>query len=145
MTDIRITVVLFVSQVSTLIARPLAYGSSLAADRFEAVTVSSDSAATQRLRKDWAALGIDVPLVIIWSEGGEFLRPAIKYVRSLRPAADHSVLVLIPELVARHWYETILHNHAGALLMAALWEIPWVIVVSIPVRLDAKPNSQDSE
>ena len=98
----RITVLLFVTHVNALVARALAYGHSLTASRFEAVTIATDDAALRTLQRDWAALSTDVPLVVVHSADGEFLRPALRYVRSLVPSRDHSVLVLLLKLVVSH-------------------------------------------
>lgn len=138
----RITLLLFVAQVSTITAQAIAYGSSLAADRFEAVTVAVDPDALRRLQEDWVSLGVEVPLVIVESGNQEFLRPAMRYVRSLGPAPDHSIVVLIPELVVNHWYEAVFHNQCGSRLKAALRDIPWVVVVDVPMRY---PQTQESE
>ncbi len=138
----RITVLLFVAQMNTIAAQALAYGASLAAERFEAVSVAVDPRAVERLREDWVSLGVRVPLVIVESTGQGFLGPATRYVRSLGPAPDHSIVVLIPELVVDHWYATIFHNQSEARLKAALQDIPWVVVVSVPLHY---PQTQKSE
>jgi len=139
----RVTLVLFVAKVNALTAQALAYGRSLNADQFEAVNVAMDTASQQRLRGEWAALNVDIPLVVVRSINYEFLRPATQYIRSLRPGPDHSVLVLIPELVVEHWYQAILHNRSGTRLTDALSEIPWVVVASVPLQLSL--NTQESE
>ena len=138
----RTTIVLFVAQVNKLTARALALGNSLAADRFEAVTVTSDSAELQRLRRSWVALGVDVPLAVIANDSDEFVRPAERYVRSLGPGPNHTVVVLIPELVVKHWYEKVLHNQTGVRLKAALLRIPWVAVINVRLSLSSEARKK---
>ena len=138
----RTTIVLFVAQVNELTGRALVLGNSLAADRFEAVTVTSDSAELERLRRSWTALGVDVPLVVIANDSDEFVRPAEQYVHSLGPRPNHTVIALIPELVVEHWYQKVLHNQTGARLKAALMEIPWVVVINVGLSLSSQARKK---
>ena len=138
----RTTVILFVAQVNHWTARALAVGSSLSADRFEAVALTRDTASQQQLRRNWTALDVDVPLVVVATRAGEFLRPATQYVRSLRPASQHTIVVLIPELLVKHWYEKIFHNQSGSRLKAALLRIPWVVVINVPLQPDRYPQAK---
>ncbi len=65
----------------------------------------------------------------------EFVKPALAYVRSLEPGPDHTVAVVIPEFVVEHWWENLLHNQNALRLKGALYLIPWVVVMSIPLHL----------
>ena len=136
----RTTAVLFVSQVNELTARSLAIGSSLRAERFEAVTVSSSESGLARLRSDWAALGVSVPLRVLPADPGRFVPTAVRYVRSLGPGPHHNVVVVIPELVVEHGWQNLLHNQNALRLKAALLRIPWVMAMNVPVPLDNAPQ-----
>jgi hypothetical protein len=138
----RTTVVLFVARVNELTARALALGNSYRADRFEAVTVMSDPAALQLLRRNWTALGVEVPLRVVSSHQAEFGQAAAQYVRSLDPGPDHTVIVIIPELVVKHWYESFFHNQRALRLRAALHRIPWVVVMNVALHLGATPRPE---
>jgi len=140
----RTTIVLFVAQVSELTARALAFGNSLIADRFEAVTLARDTAGQQRLRRDWRALGADVPLVVATSRFGRFTWAAAQYVRSLAPGPDHTVVVIIPALVTRNRYKNVLRSRSVVRLKATLLRIPWVVVVNLPLHLEARPSTGNS-
>jgi hypothetical protein len=137
----RTTIVLFVAQVDELTARALAFGKSLAADRFEAVTLTSEATRQQHLRRDWQALGADVPLVVVSSRLGGFMQPAAQYVRSLAPGPDHTVVVIIPQLVAKHRYKNVFRNRSALRLKATLLKIPWVVVITLPLHLEARPGT----
>ena len=134
----RTTVVLFVSQVNELTARSLAAASSLTAERFQAVTVTSNEAALARLRSDWQALGVDVPLQALPVDEGRFVSTAVRHVRSLQPSPQHSVMVVIPELVVERRWQNLLHNQIALRLRAALLRLPWVMVMSVPVVMSAR-------
>ena len=54
---------------------------------------------------------------------------------SLKPGPDHTVAVVIPEFVVEHWWENLLHNQNALRLKGALYLVPWVVVMSIPLHL----------
>ncbi|OFW60400.1 MAG: hypothetical protein A2133_02750 [Actinobacteria bacterium RBG_16_64_13] len=140
---LRTTVVLFVSQVNELTARSLALGRGLSPDDFHATTIASDPERVKALQRTWAEMEIDVPLLVVDSPYREFTRPAVEYVRSLRPGPKHTVTVIIPEFVVEHWWENFLHNQNALRLKAALLGVPWVVVVSIPFHIGVQTESQD--
>jgi len=131
----RTTVVLFVSQVNELTARSLALGRGLSPDDFHAVTIASDPERVLALQHTWAEMEINIPLVVVDSPYREFTRPAIEYVRSLKPSGKHTVTVIIPEFVVEHWWENFLHNQNALRLKASLLGVPWVVVISIPFHI----------
>jgi hypothetical protein len=131
----KTTVVLFVSQVNELTARSLALGRGLAPDDFHAVTIASDPEGVLKLQRTWMEMEIDVPLLVVDSPYREFTRPAVEYVKSLKPGRRHTVTVVIPEFVVEHWWENFLHNQNALRLKAALLGVPWVVVISIPFHI----------
>ena len=66
--------------------------------------------------------------------------PILKYVKDLQGRCPgRKVAVVVPELVAQHWYLYLLHNHRstalkGLLLMQGNHN---VIVINVPWYLDA--------
>jgi amino acid transporter len=140
----RRTVVLFVSQINEITARSLSLGLSMAADDFHAATVASDPRALERLQRNWDELDPGIPLHVIDSPYREFTRPAVGYVRSLRPSRRHTVTVLIPEFVVAHWYENFLHNQNALRLKRALLGVPWVVVISVPFHVSS-PDGDEEE
>ena len=141
----RTTVVLFVSQVNELTARSLALGRGLSPDDFHAVTIANDPERVKALQRTWAEMEIDVPLWVVDSPYREFTRPAVEYVKSLRPSGKHTVTVIVPEFVVEHWWENFLHNQNALRLKAALLGVPWVVVISIPFHIGAQAEPQGDE
>jgi amino acid transporter len=131
----KTTVVLFASQVNELTARSLALGRGLSPDDFHAVTIASNPEHVLSLQRTWAEMGIDVPLLVVDSPYREFTRPALEYIRTLRPSRKHTVTVIVPEFVVEHWWENFLHNQNALRLKAALLGVPWVVVISIPFHI----------
>ena len=137
------TVVLFVSQVNEITARSLSIGQTLSADDFHAATVASNPESLKRLQRTWEEMEIMVPLKVIESPYREFTRPAVDYVRSLKPSRRHTVTVVIPEFVVEHWWENMLHNQNALRLKATLLGVPWVVVISIPFHIGAGDEDED--
>jgi hypothetical protein len=140
----KTTVVLFVSQVNELTARSLALGQGLSPDDFHAVTVASEPQSVLALQQTWVEMEIDVPLKVVDSPFREFIRPAVEYVRSLKPGRQHTGTVIIPEFVVEHWWDNFLHNQNALRLKAALLGVPWVVVISIPFHIGA-PDDEDEQ
>ncbi|MHB9149137.1 MAG: APC family permease [Thermoleophilia bacterium] len=131
----RTTVVLFVAQVNESTGRSLSFANALSPDDVHAVTIKGDEERYRELRASWEAAGISVPLVAVESPYRELVRPALAYIRSLRPGPDHMVTVVIPEFVVEHWWEAFLHNQNALRLKGALLLVPWVVVLSIPFHV----------
>jgi hypothetical protein len=66
--------------------------------------------------------GLPVPrLVTIESPYRHVFNPLLDYIlETKRQHPDRQIAVLIPELVARHWYHHLLHNEREAMLKALL-------------------------
>ncbi len=141
----RTTVVLFVAQVNSLTARSLSLARALSPDDVHAVTVSSDPERLARLQETWDRMKIDVPLEVVESPYREFIKPAVVYVRSLKPGPDHTVTVVIPEFVVEHWWEAFLHNQDALRLKGALYVVPWVVVINIPLHISAAKTQEPPE
>jgi amino acid transporter len=85
------------------------------------------------------AAGAAVPeLVLRRSRYRRFFGPLLEYVHELRVRhPERDLVVVVPSVVARRWYERPLHNERGALLKALLRvrSDDRVIVVSLPLHL----------
>ena len=131
------TVVVFVAQVNAMTARALAIGRALSPKDLNVVTISSNPERLLRLRSTWEQMDLGIPLQVVESPYREFVRPAVGYVKSLRPSPSHWVSVVIPEFVVEHWWEQLLHNQDALRLKAALLRVPWVGVMSVPLHMGA--------
>jgi amino acid transporter len=109
------------------------------ADDVRAVFIFEDPEAVERLRTDWDRQVPGVPLVVIESPYRALAGPLIAYLDVLdrawppdRPAPI--TFVVIPEYVAKSWWERLLYNQSARRLRAMLLGRPHTVVVNVPYR-----------
>ena len=93
------------------------------------------------VRERWAQAVPDVPLVVVESPYRALIAPLVAYLdvldRSWPPDQEAPItFVLIPEYVARSWWERVLYNQAAKQLRATLLGRSHTVVINIPYRRD---------
>src|SRR5215472_3435258 len=128
--------IVLVSKLHLPTLRALAYARAARPAKLVAVTVNVDEAETGRLREEWDASGMPLPLTVISSPYREVTRPIIEYVHGLRRDSPRDIVtVYIPEYVVGHWWEQALHNQSALRLKARLLMERGVVVASVPYQL----------
>lgn len=134
----RVHAIVLVSKLHKPTMRALAYAKVARPNTLEGVTVSFDTQATEGLQDQWAARGIDVPLVVLDSPYRELVRPVVRYVKERRRTGPRDIItVYIPEYVVGHWWEQLLHNQTALRLKSRLLFMPGVMVTSVPYQLSS--------
>jgi amino acid transporter len=140
------TVVVPVQSWNKLTSRGLRFAMELSPD-VRALHVLTESTTICELTAVWEELvsaparerGLPVPqLVLRRSTYRQFFAPLIDYVEHVRDAhPDRDVIVIVPDLVVRHWYHAILHNNRGMVLkgLLRLRGGPRVVVINTPFYL----------
>jgi hypothetical protein len=115
-----------------------------------AVLVTDNPEEGARIRDQWDAQLGDVPLVIVESPYRTVINPLLAYLDVLDQTWPEGkekpvTFVVIPEFVARSWWERILYNQSARRLRSALLGRPHTVVVNVPYRReqtngDAKPT-----
>lgn len=105
----------------------------------QAVLVSDEPDEAAAIRRRWEQQLPEVPLVIVESPYRALVGPLISYLDVLDRAwpADKDApitFVVIPEYVARSWWERILYNQSAKRLRTALLGRPHTVVVNVPYR-----------
>jgi amino acid transporter len=118
-------------------------------DDVRAVFISDDPEETGAVRGRWEHQVPGVPLVIVESPYRALVGPLIAYLDVLDRAwppdkAAPITFVVIPEYVARHWWERILYNQSSKRLRTALLGRPYTVVVNVPYRRE-DPSSFDAK
>jgi hypothetical protein len=105
-------------------------------DKVTVVHVSDDLEAIEKLKTKWEATNVSVPLVILESQYRSILTPLLTYLDSIHQRdSDEVVIVVLPEFVAKHWWENVLHNQTAFRLKAALLYRPGMLVLNVPYQL----------
>jgi hypothetical protein len=91
------------------------------------------------VREDFERQVPDVPLVVVESPYRALVGPLLAYLDVLDAAwptdkESPITFVVIPEYVARHWWERILYNQASKRLRTVLLGRPQTVVVDVPYR-----------
>ena len=107
-----------------------------------AVLVSDDPNEAAAIRARWDQQLSDVPLVVVESPYRALVAPLLAYLDVLDEAwpADRPApitFVVIPEFVARSWWERILYNQSARRLRAALLGRAHTVIVNVPYRRDS--------
>lgn len=100
--------------------------------------------AEAKLRKEWAqrvespahAAGAPVPkLLIVQTPYREFIHPLLEEIDKIKAQSpQRPVVVIIPEVVEKHWWQAVLHSRRASRLRSALRkrEDARVVVIDIP-------------
>jgi amino acid transporter len=108
-------------------------------DDVRAVFISEDPDEAAEVRRRWEQQVPGVPLVVVESPYRALVGPLLAYLdildRAWPPDKEEPVtFVVIPEYVARSWWERILYNQSAKRLRAALLGRPHTVVVNVPYR-----------
>jgi amino acid transporter len=136
--NIHHTVIVPIAAVNRTAKQTLAYARSIS-DNVTAVHITDDEAAIERMREEWTKLGIDIPLVIIESPYRALVTPLMRYIDEVdRQRPNDTITVVLPEFIARHWWEHLLHNQTALRIKASLLFRPGTVVTSVPYHLERK-------
>ena len=127
-----------VTGITRAVVQAVNIGRSIGPD-VRAVMVSDDGPRALDLRDTWEARFEDVPLDIIETEMPMLVEPILEYLdhidREWPTGSDSPVtFVIVPEFVARHWWERALYNQSARRLRAALIGRPHTVVVDMAYR-----------
>jgi amino acid transporter len=105
--------------------------------RATAIHVTNDATDAVGLREQWAELGNGMELVVVESPYRALMGPLLRYMDALQ-AQDPSrpVVVVLSEIVPRHWWENLLHNQSSLRLKLRLFGRRNTIVADVPYHLD---------
>jgi amino acid transporter len=140
------TVVVPVQSWNKLTSRGLRFALELSTD-VRALHILTQDSTICELTAVWEELAVGPAraagkpapkLVLRRSTYRQFFVPLISYIEQLRD--DHpnrDIIVIVPDLVVRHWYEAFLHNNRGIVLkgLLRLRGGPRVVVINTPFYL----------
>jgi amino acid transporter len=138
-------VVIPVPGINRAVVQAVNVGRSIAPD-VRAVLISDEPEEAAALRTRWERQLPDVPLVIVESPYRALVGPLLAYLQVLDATwpddkPDPVTFVVIPEYVARNWWERILYNQSANRLRRALIGRPHTVVVGVPYRRDEEADT----
>jgi amino acid transporter len=131
-------VIVPVNGINRAVVQAVNFGRALAAD-IRAVYVTDDLEAADAVRARWERQLPDVPLVIVESPYRAVISPVIAYLDILDQAWPPDkeaplTIVVLPEYVARHWWDRLLYNQTARRLKAALVGREHTVIADVPYR-----------
>jgi amino acid transporter len=131
-------VVVPVNGINRAVVQAVNFARTLATD-VRAVFVTEDAEAGEVLRRRWERQLPGIPLVIVESPYRALIGPLTAYLDVLdlawppeKPAAV--TIVVLPEFVARHWWDRVLYNQSAKRLKAALVGREHTVIADVPYR-----------
>jgi amino acid transporter len=124
--------------ITRAVVQAVNVGRSIAPD-VRAVLISDEPEEAAEIRDRWERQLPDVPLVIVESPYRALIGPMFAYLQVLDETWPEDkelpiTFVVIPEYVARNWWERILYNQSANRLRRALIGRPHTVVVNVPYR-----------
>ena len=110
-------------------------------DDVRAVFISDDPEAAEHVRAEFERQVPGVPLVVVESPYRALAAPFLAYLDVLDMAwppdkPEPITFVVIPEYVARSWWERLLYNQSAKRLRSLLLGRPHTVIVNVPYRRD---------
>ncbi|MFL5675633.1 MAG: APC family permease [Chloroflexota bacterium] len=131
-------VIIPVNGINRAVVQAVNFGRSLAPD-IRAVYVTDDLDVADAMRARWDRQLPDVPLVIVESPYRQVISPVVAYLDILDQAWPPDkeapvTIVVLPEYVARHWWDRLLYNQTANRLKAALIGREHTVIADVPYR-----------
>jgi amino acid transporter len=131
-------VVVPIAGLNRAVVQAINVGRSIS-DDVRAVLVSDEPEVAELVRADWERQVPGIPLVVVESPYRALTGPLLAYLDVLDQAwppdkEEPITFVVIPEYVARHWWEGILYNQSTSRFRAALIGRPNTVVTQVPYR-----------
>jgi hypothetical protein len=131
-------VVIPINGVNRAVVQAVNFGRTMSRD-IRAVFVTEDQEVAEAMRDRWERQIPDVPLVIVESPYRAVISPVIAYLDVLDQAWPPDkeapiTIVVLPEYVARHWWDRLLYNQTAKRLKSALLGREHTVVADVPYR-----------
>lgn len=131
-------VIIPVNGINRAVVQAVNFGRALTRD-LRAVYVTDDLEAADALRARWERQLPDVPLVIVESPFRAVISPVVAYLDILDQAWPPDkeaplTIVVLPEYVARHWWDRLLYNQTAKRLKSALVGREHTVIADVPYR-----------
>ncbi|MEN6350714.1 MAG: hypothetical protein ABFD08_15135 [Syntrophomonas sp.] len=130
-------VIVPIDSLNAMVVKALRYARSLIPN-VEAFHVEIAEGQADKLRRKWALLNTDIPLIVKHSPYREIVHLLTEYIESEEHASQPGdvITVLLPQFFVSHRWEMALHNNTSLFIANAMLKKRNVIVSIIPFYLD---------
>ena len=105
-------------------------------DEVTAVYISDERERAEEFKHRWGEAIPDVPLLVVESPYRAFVAPMLAFLeRARRGGSGQNIILILPMLATRHWWEAVLHNRDVLRLKRFLREEPGFRVVDFTYDL----------
>lgn len=139
-------VIVPIDSLNIMVINALKYASSMTAN-VEAFHVEVTPGEADKLRRKWAMLKTDIPLIIKPSPYREVVRPLLKYINSEehRSRPEDIITVLLPQFIVSNRWELILHNNTSVFIANSLFHKENIVVSILPFFLGNNKSKEETE
>lgn len=128
--------IVLVGELQKPVLKAIDYAIAARHESIEAVHVSANPAATQKLKEEWEKYHLPIKLLIIPSPYRDISWPVCNYIAARREKHGSEVItVYTPQFVVGRAWEKVLHNHRARRIRQKLMFMHGVIVAIVPWRL----------
>jgi amino acid transporter len=131
-------VIVPVARLDRTARQAIAFANSIS-PRATAVHVTNDPESAAEMRERWPEWAGKTELVVVESPYRALVGPLLRYLDALQAQdPERPVLVVLSEVVPRHWWENFLHNQTALRLKLRLFRRPNTIVADVPYHVPAE-------
>lgn len=117
----------------------IAFANSISTEAV-AVHVTNDPDTAEALRERWPSWASSTSLVVVESPYRALIGPLLAYMDALQEQApERPIVVVLNEVVPRHWWENLLHNQTALRLKLRLFSRRNTIVADVPYHAPTHP------
>jgi hypothetical protein len=131
-------VIIPIDSINGMVIKALLYARSMTND-VEAFHVEPYEGEADKLKRKWAMLHTEIPLIIKESPYRDIVGPLTEYIGSEEYASRPGdlITVLLPQFFVSKWYQALLHNNTSLFIANAMLNKHNVVVSILPFYLAA--------
>lgn len=131
-------VIVPIDSMNSMVVKALQYARTMTPN-VEAFHVEIYEGEGDKLRKKWALLDTDIPLIMRQSPYRDIVGPLVEYISSEDHASQPGdmITVLLPQFFVSKWWHTLLHNNTSIFIANAMFRQHKVVVSVLPFYLES--------
>ncbi len=129
-------VIVPIDSLNAMVVKALRYARTMSA-QVEAFHVETYAGEADKLKRKWALLNTDIPLIVRQSPYRDVIGPLKEYIDSEEHASlpGDIITVLLPQFFVAKWWHMILHNNTSLFIANAMFSKRNVVVSILPFYL----------